>query len=167
MEQFDQIYSAIAQPANYIAPDNTARRMDNWAADRYQKDNWFAGMADGGYSRWVGQLDENGAAVWRVNWGYNRPLTYTDISVDDFARLVVQSLHTLNKRSEQMSTFRNAATAMEQCVTEMSNAYDFASLNLTQDETKGLRLMISLMNEFVNQYDRLAAHESIDFDSQL
>lgn len=87
MSKFDEIYRKIATPKNYIQPNHP--RMDNWAVDRYEAGEWFAGMSDAGYCRWVGQFDVNGRVVWRVDDCYPRPLTYSGITVDQFEALTV------------------------------------------------------------------------------
>lgn len=87
MTKFDKLYSKIAIKANYIEPNYP--RMDNWAIDRYEAGEWFAAMADAGYSKWVGRRDTDGKVLWRVCKYYPAPLKYEGISVDEFEALDV------------------------------------------------------------------------------
>lgn len=85
MSTFEQIFRAIADRNNYIQPNYP--RMDGWAIDRYERaDGMFAGMSDGGYSRWVGKMVD-GKVV--LDDYYPKPLQYSGITAEEFAALKV------------------------------------------------------------------------------
>lgn len=86
MTKFDELYRKISTNKNYVTPKYP--RMDNWAVDLYQTpDGWFAGMGDGGYSRWVGRMDAEGRVLWRVSDYYPKPLVYDSITAEEFEAL--------------------------------------------------------------------------------
>ena len=89
MNKFDSLYQKIATTKNYVEPIPDYCRMDNWAVDRFRLGDYFTGMADAGYSRWIGRYDSNGKVLWRVTEIYGRPMEYSGISVDEFESLAV------------------------------------------------------------------------------
>lgn len=91
MNKFQEVYRLIVDNGNYIQPilPGGYLGMDNWASDRYEMGEWFAGMADAGYSRWIGRRDSEGNVLWRVNDYYPAPLEYAGITVEEFESLDV------------------------------------------------------------------------------
>lgn len=85
MNKFEEVYRALATQKNYV--DVNYPRLDNWAVDRYERsDGLFAGMSDGGYCRWVGQM-VSGKVIWRVNDYYPKPIEYVGIDEQAFQEL--------------------------------------------------------------------------------
>ena len=83
-DKFEALYQRIALPGNLCkAPPG---RLDNWAVDRYETpDGYFAGMADAGYSRFVGR--RVAGQVWRVDWAFGKPLVFYKITAAEFAQI--------------------------------------------------------------------------------
>lgn len=87
MQKFNEIYSKIAVRENYIQPNYP--RMGNWAMDRYETGKFFAGMADGGYTTWVGMFDEDGQVIWKVTDCYGNPLKFFGITAEEFEQVMI------------------------------------------------------------------------------
>lgn len=87
MEKFEELYKKIATSDNYVKPNYP--RLDNWAIDSYTSGDYFASMADGGYSRWVGKRSPDGKVLWRVNDYYPKPLEYSGITKEEFESIVI------------------------------------------------------------------------------
>ena len=87
MSKFEELYRKIADRKNYIQPNYP--RMDNWAVDRYENGEYFAGMSDAGYCRWVGRMSEDCKVMWRVNDYYPKPLEYSGITAEEFEALTI------------------------------------------------------------------------------
>lgn len=84
---FEKIYRKIAVTKNYIAKPRSSG-MDNWSMDRWlvqigPEQEIIVGMSDAGYSRWVA-MKVSGKIIWRVNDYYPNPLSFCDISEEDF-----------------------------------------------------------------------------------
>lgn len=87
MQKFNEIYHKIAVRENYIQPNYP--RMDNWAVDRYETGKFFAGMADAGYTQWVGMFDEAGQVIWKVTDCYGKPLNFFGITAEEFEQVTI------------------------------------------------------------------------------
>lgn len=82
--KFDELYSKIKINGEYKQPEKNTPRMDNWSVDRYEYGNYFAAMADCGYTRWIGECAENGKTMWRVKYFYPDTMIYDQINEEDF-----------------------------------------------------------------------------------
>ena len=87
MNKFKQLYDKIATPKNYVQPNYP--RLDNWAVDRYENGKFFAGMADAGYTQWVGKFDDEGKVLWKVTDIYGKELNFFGITPEEFEDLSV------------------------------------------------------------------------------
>ena len=85
---FEKFYSKVAVKDNYIKPKYA--RMDNWAVDRYESGDLFAGISDAGYRRHIGQRDSDGKVKWRIDESYGPNGTeykYSGITQEEFEAL--------------------------------------------------------------------------------
>jgi hypothetical protein len=57
--------------------------MDNWSVDIYKDGDWFAGMTDAGYCRYVGKKVD-GKVAWRVDEAYGNPYRFDSITEEQF-----------------------------------------------------------------------------------
>lgn len=86
-QKFKSLYDKIADRKNYIQP--TYARMDNWAVDRYETGKFFAGMADAGYTQWVGKFDDAGKVLWKVTDIYGKELGFFGITPEEFEQVTI------------------------------------------------------------------------------
>jgi len=86
-QHFDALYQAIATSKNYVKPEH-ATMGGMWTVSRYANGEWFAGMMDEGYSRYIGRK-VNDQVVWRVNDYYPKALEFCDITEEEFLKVTV------------------------------------------------------------------------------
>jgi hypothetical protein len=62
--------------------------------------------------------------------------------------------------------FENTNMDLRDCVGAMEEAYDLADLDLSKSELSSMKNMRWLCEKFVEEADRLLAHETVDFDAE-
>ena len=80
---FGQVFNKVAVSKNFVQPDPSFRRLDNWSSDRYEAGDVFAVSADSGYTHMIG-VRVDGKVVWRVDHFYPNPLQFRDITEEQF-----------------------------------------------------------------------------------
>lgn len=88
-QAFNTLYALIATKENWLGKSRM-QQLDNWSSDRFELNSLFAGIADGGYSRWVGRVRKDGSLDWRVNDYYPNPMTFDGVSEEEFIVIVGQ-----------------------------------------------------------------------------
>jgi hypothetical protein len=59
--------------------------------------------------------------------------------------------------------FENTSNDLLDCTDAMEEAHDMADLDLSSNEQHSMRYMKTLCEKFLEEYDRLMAHETVDF----
>lgn len=62
--------------------------------------------------------------------------------------------------------FENTNNDLRDCVSTMEEAYDMSDLDLSKTELSSLKNMKWLCEKFIEEADRLLAHETVDFDAE-
>ncbi len=78
--KFQELFGRIATRKNFIEPHYP---QSTWSVDLYEADDWFAGMSDAGYCRYVGRK-VNGKVAWRVDEIYGKPYRFDSITEEEF-----------------------------------------------------------------------------------
>lgn len=62
--------------------------------------------------------------------------------------------------------FENTNMDLRDCVGAMEEAYDLADLDLSNSELSSMKNMRWLCEKFIEESNRLLAHETVDFDAE-